>query len=344
MADIILLTGGKPHQGWKEVVVDRSMENGAWAFELLMTENWGGGNVRPIIAGQSCQVKLDNELLITGNIDSAAPEHDKKTHSIRVRGRSKTADLIDCSTTGKEFNNRSLAQIAHTLCAPFGITVLDTAQANRAFKKVRIAAGQTIYEFLEYLSRIRAVRLIPTPEGNLLITRTGTGFLPTAMKLGENIEAAKGRVDHTQTFSEYTVLAQQEGLTFSAQASAHPKGVASDGRITRHRPTVVQSDSPMDISGCDIRARWMRNTQFGRGRSGTITVSGWQQTLGGGSWVPNNLVHVDDSEIGIVGKRLLVRSRMTLDKDGTRTENTVMPAEAFQLTELPEPESTEVFG
>lgn len=345
MAEIILLTDGKPHYGWKDITIDRSIENGAWAFDLSMTERWGGGHVRPIRAGQSCQVKLDNELLITGYIDSANAEHDKSSHGIRVAGRSKTADLIDCSLPGREFKNQTLVQIATTLCKPFGITVVDFARASGKFSLVRLATGQPVYEFLEYLARIRAVRLIPDVGGNLVITRAGAESLPTVLALGDNIESASALVDYGQVFSDYTVVAQQDDvLTLNPATNAHPKGAATDSRISRYRPVTVESDSPMDSADCKTRAEWMRNTHFGRGRSGTITVPGWQQTPGGKSWTPNSRVQVDDSAIGLVGERLIVRARMRLDESGSRTEITVMPKAAFELHELPEPDDAEVYG
>lgn len=348
LPEVILTVGGTRHRGWKEIRITRGIEHGAFGFELLLTESWGNNIKRDVQADEVCTLKLANELLLTGYIDAVEPEHDAKTHGIRVRGRSKVGDMVDSSTTGKEFKNQTLLQIASYFGVMFDVPVKVAPGVNigAPFKSLRIAPGQGVFEFLEFAARIRGLRLVSTPEGELLITRAGSRHADTALILGKNIRSARGLVDISQTFRNYTVISQQgENPLLSSEAQAYPKASVIDFRSSRiHRSTVIELDNPSDNAGCKDRALWERNTRFGRSRSAMIVVSGWQQTPGGRTWLPNELVQVDDAMIAVKGPRLITQADIVLDDQGSRTEITVQPKEAFDLNELPEPDDSEVWG
>ena len=344
MPELILTVGDQLHQGWKSVSVFRSLEHAAHAFDITLTDRWGEGEARAIKAGEACSLKYDNELLITGYIDAVEPSHDANSHSIRVRGRSKPGDLVDCSIPQREFKGQDLLQIAKALSKAFGINVSSNTDIGAKFTSVRLAAGQPIWEFLEQLARIRAVRLVSDINGDLLITTAGSGRADIALELGVNIKSAQAEIDHSQLFSAYLVKAQQGGLLLSAEGAAFPQGSANDTRVTRYRPLTIESETTTDKAGCQTRAEWARNTHFGRARSTVITVSGWLQTDGGRTWMPNELVHIDDPLLGIKGDRLIRSVNLLLNENGTRTELAVVPKEAFELTPLPDPEDADVWG
>ena len=345
MPELILTVGDQLHQGWKRVSVFRSIEHAAHAFDITLTDRWGDGEARAIKAGEACSLKYDNELLITGYIDAVEPSHDANSHSIRVRSRSKPGDLVDCSIPQREFKGQDLLQIAKALSKAFGINVSSNTDIGAKFTSVRLAAGQPIWEFLEQLARIRAVRFVSDINGDLVITTAGSTRADTSLELGVNIKSAQAEIDHSQLFSAYLVKAQQGGsLSLSAETAAFPQGQATDERIKRYRPLTIESETTTDKAGCTVRAEWARNTHFGRARSTVITVSGWLQTDGGRTWMANELVHIDDPLLGIKGDRLIRSVNLLLDENGTRTELAVVPKEAFELTPLPDPEDADVWG
>jgi len=344
MPELILNVGDQLHQGWKRVSILRSIEHAAHAFDITLTDRWGEGEPRAIKAGEACSLKYGNELLITGYIDAVEPSHDAKSHSVRVRGRSKPGDLIDCSIPQREYKQQDLLQIATALASAFGIKVTSETDIGAKFKSVRLAAGQPIWEFLEQLARIRAVRFVSDINGDLLITTAGSGRADIALELGVNIKSAQAEIDHSQLFSAYLVKAQEGGLLLSAEGAAFPQGSAKDARVTRYRPLTIESETTTDKAGCQTRAEWARNTHFGRARSTIITVPGWLQKDGGRTWMPNELVPIDDELLGIKGDRLIRSVTMLLDENGTRTELAVVPKEAFDLTPLPDPAEADIWG
>lgn len=346
--ELILIIDGKPHRGWTSASVSRSIERGPHEFDATLTNRWDVDATAPrsVQAGMTVEAAINDDLVLTGYIDDVDPEYDDKSHTIVARGRSKLADLVDCSTTGTAAKGRSLAQLATQLAKPFGIAVevdaLAAADANKPFSQtsdLRLDNGETIWEFLEELARMRAVLLTSTAAGNLRIVRAGTaGRADTALELGVNIKAASGSFSHRELFSDYIVTGQQQATAFiGAKDTTQPRGVAKGSG--RYRPKVFMADTPADIANAKQRAEWQRNVHQGRSQGVVYTVSGWRQTPGGRLWMPNEIVHIKDEWMGLDADRLVVESRILLDEGGSRSEIRVMPKEAFLLDALPESSS-----
>lgn len=348
--ELILIVDGNPHQGWISLTAGRSIERGPHEFEVSLTDRWGKAeqsNPRSIVAGMPVQVYVNDERIINGYIDDVDPQYDDTQHTLTIRGRSKLGDLVDCSTEGKQFSRMSLLGIASQLCAPFGIKVLVDSSAGSAAREVfnkpeSLDLGQPIWEYLEELARIRAVLLTSTADGNLLITRAGTGKADVALALGKNIKAAAGSFSHRELFSDYTVTAQQPGTPqLTGLDTSQPKGTAKGSG--RYRPFVVSANNTGDIAACRTRAEWQRNVHYGRSQGIVYTVSGWRQQPGGRLWTPNEMVPVKDPWSGLDKELLIVESRLRLSEDGSITEIRVMPREAFDLVPLPETDNNEGF-
>src|SRR3546814_9072431 len=86
-----------------------------------------------IRAGEACRVLLGGEVVINGWIDSVAPSFSVDNHAIRVTGRDRAADLVDCAAVHKpgSWSGRKLEQIATELVKPFG-------QIGRASSRERV--------------------------------------------------------------------------------------------------------------------------------------------------------------------------------------------------------------
>lgn len=341
MDDVRLVIGAETHAGWTEIRVMRSIEAVADTFELTLTERWAEGETpRPIRAGTACELWIGDERVVTGYVDEVAPSYDAKSHTVTASGRSKAGDLVDCSLAGTlQWKGRTLLQIARDLASRFGIGVSTEVGEGEAFRLEALEPGEPVWDFLEQLARRRAVRIVSLPDGNLLITRAGTGRIATPLRLGENILRASGEFSMRERFSDYVVQAQQTGGDGnSGTASAHVAGRAKDDGVTRYRPTVVLADGPGTLADARRRADWQRNTAWGRGQGLVYTVSGWRHA--DGLWAPNRMVRVEDPWLGVSGDRLIVSTQFLLDDQGSRTELRVMPREAADLVKLPDPKKS----
>ena len=342
--DVILSVNGSRYMGWQSGRIVRSIERGAHAFDLSLTQSWqtGVAKVTAVKMGDAAEIHIGNDLVISGYVDVVLPSYDDKTHTVMISGRSKIGDLIDCSNTRKQYKSQTLLQIAKAECKPFNINVTTQADIGKAFTHTPTRdAGESIFEFLEQLARYRGLRLTSTPEGNLVFIQAGKSYAQTALVLGKNIKKGKGNFTYQDMFSDYTVLAQQPagGFSLSAEAIAGPKATVKDLRINRFRPKVIQSQQPGDIQDCKNRAQWQRNTHYGRGRGVIYTVTAWRQKPKGPLWQANDLVQVNDVFIGINGERLITEVQFIIDDEGRRTEIKVMPKAAFEMHDLPEPKT-----
>ena len=348
----VLMVDGKPHTGWIEGSITRSIEQAPFSFTLSLSEIWNAKSQlsrRAIERGMAVQAYINDDLLVSGNVNRVAPTYDKQSHTIKVTGSSRLQDLVRCSTLGQSFRGQSLAQICQQLCKPFGIgvsidgNVLKAAHQKFTSEQV-LDLGQPIWEFLEQLARIRAVMLLSNADGSLVITRAGTGRASTALVLGENVKSAQGEFSELDLFSEYTVTAQQgndietrlEGIdTVLPMATVKANG--------RYRPLVISADNPTDVGGCKTLAEWHKNVNEGRAETITYNLQGWRQE-NGQIWQPNTLVNVTDAYQELDNaERLIVETRMSIGRRGRLTSLRVAPPEAFALIPQVEQATTEDF-
>ena len=330
-----LYVGTEIYGGWQRVSVTRSIEQIANGFELGVTERWPGQSVsRPIRPGEKCSLKLDDDTVITGYVDDAEPSFGKQAHSLTVKGRDATGDLVDCSAIHKagQWTNAPLDRIARDLCAPFGIKVKVETDVGKPFSSYNIQEGETAFECIERAARLKAVLLISDGEGNLVITRAGKTRAETALVEGENILDGRGQFSWKERYSIITVKGQERATDdFFGEHAAGPSASARDDAITRYRPLIVLAEAHGAGATLRDRATWERNVRMGRGNRGTISVQGWRDGAGK-LWQPNTLVTVTSPMLWLdQAEMLIVGCTYTLDDNGTRTTLAIARREAFDL-------------
>lgn len=341
--DVRLKIDGREFGGWKRITIRRGLEQLAATFELSVTERWAGQDVvRPIAPGSACTVLVSGTPVIIGYVDDVGIDYGDKSHTVTVSGRDKTGDLIDCSAPSTQFSGRTLAQVATDLCKPFGVGVKVATDIGGEFSRLKNNEGDSIFDTLEPAARIRAVLLLSDGLGNLVLSRTGTQRISDALELGRNVFKANGNFSHRDRFSSYQVKGQMAGTDeWNTEDAAHPLGTASDKAIKRHRPLTLLAEEQVDESSAKERAQWERNVRYGRSRRITYTVKGWHHSRG--LWQPGFMVPVKDSFLGVNDDRLISGVSLTLDEGGFNSRLDVLPREAFERIELPEPGENEAW-
>jgi prophage tail gpP-like protein len=333
--NVVLKVDGVRYEGWTGLRARRSMETIAGSFHLSVTENWVGQPARPIRKFQPCQLLLNDQPVITGYVDDVDPEYEDKKHTISVRGRCKTADLVDCSAIYKsgQWTGRKIEQIAANLCEPFGIKVITEVDTGVAFASFNIQQGETVFECLERAARMRALLLISDVYGNLVITRAGTQKLTTRLVQRENILGAKGKFSGKDQYSHYIVKGQSRGSDdWFGEKAAQGKAEVRDLSVPRYRPLIVVTHDQGSGTSLHDRAVWERNVRMGRGSRAAIPVQGWSHA--DGIWMPNKMVDVIDPFLDLNTEMLIAAVDYSIDDaGGTRAENEVVRREAFELVE-----------
>jgi prophage tail gpP-like protein len=110
------------------------------------------------------------------------PAYDKHQHRVRIIGRSKTEDLVDASVdavkTAWDFGDNTIGQAARVVCDPYGIGVSlpdGDAELPGVAQHMPVYPGYSAYALLEELTRSVGMLLWDNANGDLVISKGGTG-------------------------------------------------------------------------------------------------------------------------------------------------------------------------
>lgn len=338
----LLLIDGQAYGGWTRIEVQRGIEQIAGGFVLQLTSRYPGLETpMQLREGLSCQVKLGNDLVISGYIDDYETDDTDTSSMVRVAGRDKTGDLVDCSAIYKtgQWRGARLEQIVADIALPFKIKVVVAPGTNTGdvFKRYALEEGEKAFDAIDRACRLRAVLVTSTPDGNLLITTASTVNSGVALIEGVNMKKFSSHHSWKERYSEVTLKGQVPGDDDeSGAAVAHLKASAKDIEINRYRPLVVMAEHGTSTKSLADRAAWETKVRMGRGKRGGCTVVGWRTGTDGQEgplWQPNTLVHVTSERMNIDRELLIVSCSYQLTEQGKVTDITFARPEAFELVE-----------
>lgn len=324
-----LVVGGADYSGWKSVSITAGIDRLARDFTLSVTHRWPGSEeMRRVAPGEGCKVFIGTDLVLTGFVDSTPILYDKEAVTVAVKGRSKTADLVDCSAVHEsgQWKGRTIGKIVESLVQNFGIKVVDEAKVPEPIPDHQLQPGETVFESIDRLLRLRSLLSTDDADGNLVLTRAGSKKTSTDLVLGQNILTGKAPLDVTQRYHRYTVLGQQPG----GGARSRVEATEFDEEVPRRRNLTIVADGQPDLNTAIERATWEKVFRAGRSRQAVYTVQGWRQA-DGTLWVPNRLVHVKDPIIGFDGELLITEVTYSLSEAGSIATLTVAPKDAYEL-------------
>lgn len=340
--DCTLMIGGRAYGGWTRLEVQRGIEQVAGGFVLQLTSRWPGVEVpMQLREGLPCEVRLGNDLVISGFIDEYETDDMDTSSSVRVSGRDRTADLVDCSAIYKtgQWRGVKLERIVADIALPFGIKVVVASGTDTGdvFKRFALEEGEKAFEAIDRACRLRAVLVTSTPDGNLLITTASTTSSGVRLAEGVNMKRFNSRHAWKERHSEIILKGQVPGDDQeNGAAAAHLKASAKDTEIDRYRPLVVIAEHGTSSKSLADRAAWEVKVRMGRGKRGGCTVVGWrtgQDGQEGALWQPNTLVQVTSARMNVDMPLLIVSCSYQLTEQGKVTELTFARPEAFQLVE-----------
>ncbi|CUI61858.1 Mu-like prophage tail protein gpP [Achromobacter xylosoxidans] len=336
---ITLVVGGQAYGGWKSLEVERGIEQLAGEFQLTLTHRWPGEDA-PIglREGLPCEVKVGQDLLITGYIDTIDIDLTDTSCRLNVSGRDKTGDLVDSSAIhgSGQWKNVRLEQIVRDICKPFGIEVLVQTDTGEAISSFSLDDGEKAFDAIDRAARSKAILVSSSPAGQLVLTRASETLIETKLVEGLNIRRISARHTWARRHSEIRMKAQVAGNDnqFGATA-AHIQAKATDPEIDRYRPLIIHSEQGLSNAEAKERAQWEVSTRMGRGKRAQIVVVGWrtgQDGQVGDLWLPNTLVRVTSPRMFLDLDLLITSCRYTLDEtNARRTALTVCRPEAFDL-------------
>lgn len=331
---VTLFIGQEIYEGWKNATISREINSLASTFTLSLVDRWRADQepftLKP---GSAIHIHGGKSSVIDGYIDSVSFDIQAQNRNINISGRSRTADIIDSSITGKnEYKNLGIKAIAEKLLEPFSnIRVLLQADGGAPFDKFTVRQGETVFEALDRLARQRSLIMYPSFEGNLILAKKDTTVASTEIRSGVNLISGSATYDNSERFSKYICKGQAPGTKGTPDQAIGAVGEATDSGITRPRELLVIAENVADNAAATERAKYEADIRAARSVEINLTVQGWRQD-DGSLWDVNQLVFVDVGFLGYRGQGLIKKVQYIKEESGTKTDLTVIRPDAFEFT------------
>jgi prophage tail gpP-like protein len=287
---VALIVGGRQLSGYQDVNVTRSIEQAAIVFALKATNPAWHADAWALRLGAAVELVSSGSLLAKGYIDNYEAEHNTG-HEVRVSGRSKAADCIDCPParhrTGR-IEGKDLLGVAEEF-DEFGVG-FSTDIPLQKIPKVQRHPLDTVYQTIEREARAQGLMLAGEPDGSIRITRAGSKRHAGAMvEGGPPIVSYKVRFSADGKFSQVTVRGQAargtDGRALRQETTEY------DPEVGRYRPLQLFIEGDATEKDLKNRAQWERLRRAGAGTVIEITVSTWRDA-DGVFWEPGRLMAV----------------------------------------------------
>ena len=265
------------------------------AEKLTPPSDWTLLQFKP---GDPCQVNLGGQVALTGVICKRQTSYDAERHQVQLVGISTThwAYKSSVDTPTGSFDGQNIVQIYQSVLAPFQGEKRVIGSPNLLpFEKVQAEKGESTWDFLERLCRVRGAILGCDNLGNFLLIGTHTADVTAKLQEGVNIKACECVIDETELMEHYEVDAHGAGNDQSYGAAKNEMKCITPGTAPVYSKTITPSEQPVSQQAevCDRshnEARWSEATKI----TATIIVYGWfMDTENKQLWTPGMDVYVD---------------------------------------------------
>jgi len=328
-----LLVAGTEFGGWKSVAIQAGIERQVRDFDLTITNNWPGDTDIPrrVHPGDVCEVFIGDDKVLTGYVDATPISYDGTSVTVGVRGRSKTADLVDCAAVNSpgQWRAAKMERIASDLAKTYGVEVIAQVDTGAAMTHA-IEQGETVFESIARMLKLRQQLATDDAEGRLVFIEVGsTGTAATALELGENILRCDAPLDYKDVFTEYVVKGQRPGSDdeFGDTVAAETATITDD-TIARRRVLIIKQGGESTSTSAADRVRYERAHRKAVALATTYTVTGWRQA-DGTLWQHNMLVRVIDPAVGFDDEFVIAEIQYQLSEAGMLCVLKVGPKDGY---------------
>lgn len=338
--DVLIEANAQTVGGWTDVSISGGLEMMPAVFDLGMTET-SPGQLKAIIlqSGDACTIKIGGDLVLTGYINRVVRGFSTNSHTIRVQGRSRCQDLVDCSATpdSLSINNPSIGAVARDLVAKFAgpITVLtpDGDGAHLVYS-LGIDWGETPWEIISQIATYEGLLVHDDAKGDLVICKVGTTKMASGFAEGANVQEASVAAADDMLFSVYIpLLNAQDSLKQIGPGGNSAGNAVPDPLVKRFRPMVVVSDQPLQGQTlAQQRAVWEATRRRGRALTAHVTADSWRDSAGT-LWTHNMLAPLNLPRLQVTKVEWIIATwAFSRDpRSGTIARLTLMAPEAFSV-------------
>ena len=319
MSEIVLQVGTRAYKLWSSMRITRSLEALAATFTLQAVE----GDAVRIDVGSACEIRLGKSLVMTGWVEERNEQVSSSGHTLRISGRCKTGDLVDCSIEKPcQYRSIAAALLLGQLLKPYGLKLEGTVEAT--LNHFVLNEGETVHEAMDRIARLAGVWLTSTGEGHVSIVKLPSAI--SASLTAASVIDADAQSSWKDRHSVIEVRSSRQGDDSSHGSALFSSGSGRDAAILRHRPLCLNYDNVNPKK----RAAWEVTVRAARGERLNVTVMGWHAKEGG-LWWPGQLIDVTIPSLRIKCSMLLVEVTFSSSDQGTRSELVMSPPNAYKV-------------
>lgn len=285
-----LVIGGKAYKGWTDIGITIAIDQIASNFTLSLTEKRDPDSTATeewnIEAGAACEVRIGGETVISGYADRLDAEMDADMHSISVAGRSKAADLLDCSAMNEpgKWTNQKLETIAADLAKPFAVDVVTESDTGAPFKSFALEPGETPAAAIQRMASMRGLLVMSDPDGGIVIRKPEAKGETITIRQGVHAKRISVSHDVSERFARIVVKGQSAGDDdVNGKAASQIKAEAEDKAISRPRTLLVIADEQATPASLKTRAAWEVSVRAARAQTPSAAMPLWRAP-GGRLW------------------------------------------------------------
>jgi prophage tail gpP-like protein len=341
--DLVLTVGGANLTGWTETRVTLGLERMPNDFDLAITEADPAQAGQIVVkTGDPCQISIKGRKVITGYIDRWKGSGNAKSHNIRVTGRSKSQDLVDCSAVLPQMSISGVnaLTLAQQLAKPYGISVSQASGPTPMIPAFSVTLGETPYEIIERICRFSGLLAYDDADGNVILGQVGTAKAASGFTYGVNVESWDVSFSADQRYQTYLAAIMNTHLLSEQGGDGNIVQQVHDEGVTRFRQLIIVSEQMMGgQSFAKVRAQWEMARRWGRSQEVTLGDDSWWDTAGQ-LWWPNTIATINVPPAHLVGVDWVIgEASLVYGAEGTRASVKLMPRQAF----TPDPEILQPF-
>lgn len=342
----VLSVGGKQYSGWTSVMLRRIYGGACSDFEFTATEQMDTGmqdfaswKINP---GDSCTITLAGILAFTGYVFRRLPAFNSKQHGLQIIGRSLTADAVDSSAVvnGGQYKGYTFQALASALCKQAGVNLVingSSSDLSRPFPQFSIAYGETVFQAVERLARLRGLHITDDAKGNWV----AEVFDPKSANKGQLIEGsnlveARASIDGSRSFNIVNIVSQRPGndqTNGTASRDVSASLTNSNARATRR--IIMIMDEPGSAQDAVTRTNHEMAYNATDLVDARCVVQGWQSApgtlwdIGQNYSVKSPMLDLDRT---LSSRQVIYRQS---SEDGSRTEIDLCTPESLAFSSTP---------
>ena len=341
---VTLVINGQRLQGWQDIRVSMGVDRCPSDFAFLVTEKYPMEAAKAVVVpGDKCEVWLGSDKVITGFVDRLSPAISAGQHAVRITGRSKTQDIVDCAVIikGNQLSAVSVVSLARLLCKQYDTQVVALSGDGLPVPQINIMLGETVYDVVERLARYSGFLVYDDAEGRLVLAQVGAQRMASGIAEGPkgNIEFGASMFSMDERYSQY--LAYPFSMDIYSQTGPFPPVAhAEDPGVPRRRVKIIISEQMnQGVPIAELRVKWEKNRRYGRSQQITATVDSWRDR-NGKLWTPNAHIPIALPSWKLPSQDWIIAEVAFLKgQGGTHAQLTCMPPEGLS----PQPELIQRF-